>query len=310
MKRVPVCVFVCFCSSVFADDVRVRGVEGQPLAANVARLVKTLDVLGSPLPSDVLEELRQPHKEQDARKIQELLDSQVLAVVHLNPEYRVKVTRGPAKPGLSQHGYHPYLIKVLNESTLTERLRVSSPQSGAVYAGVASNSMKRQQQENLISNQNLKGSRDRIFEVEMFDQPPMTDRLSGLEVEYAVLLVYCSEAGKREATISFDVGQGTQDIGFRGELPILFDVEPAVPVKLSILDYDGTPTTAKLVIKDRQGHVYPPQPKRVAPDFFFQEQIYRHHGESIDLAPGEYTVTASRGPEYLLQERQITVPAK
>ena len=47
-------------------------------------------------------------------------------------------------------------------------------------------------------------------------------------------LIYSSEAGKREATLGFDVGQGTQDLGFRGECPVLFDVRPAIPVKLAI----------------------------------------------------------------------------
>lgn len=310
MKTVLCLIVVCLSSSLSAADLPVKDVEGQPLAANVNRLIKTLEFLGSPLPGEMLTSLQAPLQKQDAREIQKLLDPHVLAAVHLNPEYRVKVARGPAVATISQHGYHPCLIKILNESTLTERLRVSSPNGGAVYAGVASNSMKRQQQEILITNENLKGARDRIFDVEMFDKPPMTDALSGLEVEYAVLLVYCSEAGKREAALSFDVGQGTQDIGFRGELPILFEVRPAVPVQLSILDFDGTPTTARLVIRDGSGQVYPPQPKRVAPDFFFQEQIYRHHGELIDLAPGEYSVTTSRGPEYLLQEQQVTVPAK
>ena len=289
-------------------DVPVKNVEGQPLAANVKRLVEAFEFLGSPLPDDFVEKLAGPLRDQNSLAIQKLLDQHALAVVHLNPEYRVKVSRGPAKATLIQNGFQPCLIKVINESTLTERLRISSPQAGAVYAGVSTNSMQRQQQEKLIQNENLSGVRDRIFALEIFQSPPMTENLSGLEVEYAIALIYCSESGKREATISFDVGHGTQDIGFRGELPILFDVLPAVPVQLSILDFDGTPTTAKLVIRDQQGKVYPPQPKRLAPDFFFQEQIYRHHGEVINLAPGKYTINSSRGPEYWLQKQEFTVP--
>ena len=64
-------------------------------------------------------------------------------------------------------------------------------------------------------------------------RPPMTRNLSGLKVEYALALIYSSEAGQREAIIGFDAGQGTQDLGFRGELPVLFTVRPAVPVRLS-----------------------------------------------------------------------------
>ena len=103
----------------------------------------------------------------------------------------------------------------------------------------------------------------------------MTANLSGLEVEYAVALIYSSEPGRREATIAFDVGQGTQDLGFRAEVPVLFTVKPAVAVKLRVLDHDGTPTTGRFQFVDRQGHVFPPQAKRLAPDLFFQKHIYR-----------------------------------
>ena len=291
-----------------ADDVQIRAVEGQPLAANAKRLVQAFEFLGAPISEKLQEQLLTVIKDQNAGAIQRLLDEQVLMVVHLNPEYRVKVSRGPAPARLIQHGFQPCLVKILNESTLTDRLRISSPQAGAVYAGVSLNSMQRQQQEQLVENENVDGARDRIFELEMFSSPPLTEKLSGLEVEYAIALIYCDEAGKREATISFDVGQRTQDIGFRGELPILFEVSPAVPVQLTIHDFDGAPTTAKLVFRDAHGQIYPPQAKRLAPDFFFQEQIYRDHGEVINLAPGRYTLTSSRGPEYVEKEQVIVIP--
>jgi hypothetical protein len=37
------------------------------------------------------------------------------------------------------------------------------------------------------------------------------------------------QSGKREATFQFDVGQGTQDLGFRAEVPILFAIQKATP---------------------------------------------------------------------------------
>ena len=153
-------------------------------------------------------------------------------VVAINPESRVKVLRGPAPRMLQQGGYTPVLVKIINESTITKRLRIVSPQSGPVYAGVAPLSLQRQQQTELGENPNKTGDKERFLAVEMFAAPPMTDKLSGLEVEYAIALIYCHEAGKREATIGFDVEQGNQDLGFRGEVPVLFDVKPAVHVKL------------------------------------------------------------------------------
>src|SRR5258706_13622904 len=105
--------------------------------------------------------------------------------------------------------------------------------------------MVRQDQLPVRENENVKKDTDRFLHVDMYTSQPMTGNLSGLKAEYALALIYSSEAGKREATIGFDVGQGTQDLGFRAEVPILFDVRPAIPVKLSILDVDGKPSTGR-----------------------------------------------------------------
>ena len=164
------------------------------------------------------------------------------------------------------------------------------------------------QQQHLRENENTERRTDRFLELEMFTAPPMTANLSGLEVEYAVALIYSSEAGRREATLTVDAGQGTQDLGFRAEVPILFTVKPAIAVKLSVLDHDGTPTTGRFQFVDRQGHVFPPQAKRLAPDLFFQKHIYRAHGETVLLPPGELTMFYGRGPEYRWKERPVTIP--
>ena len=44
-------------------------------------------------------------------------------------------------------------------------------------------------------------------------------------MEYLLLRLQAHEWGKREATLIFDVGQGTQDLGFRAEVPILFAIK-------------------------------------------------------------------------------------
>ena len=245
----------------------------------------------------------------DADRLQQLLDDRVLLVVHINPETRVKVARGPAAAVLQQAGYTPAIVKILNESRGTPRLRIGSPQAGPVYAGMTRLAGERMQQQHLRENENVEGRGDRFLDVEMFTAPPMTPMLSGLDVEYALALIYSSEAGRREATITFDVGQGTQDLGFRAEVPVLFTVKPAIAVKLRVRDVDGTPTTARLQFVDDQGHVYPPQPKRLAPDLFFQKQIYRADGEEVQLPPGKFTLHYGRGPEYRVLQRTVIVPA-
>ncbi len=290
-------------------ELEVVEVEAQPLASNAQRLIQALEFLGAPLPVQTVTALQAASQAQDSARIQQLLDQKVLFLVGVNPEARVKAVRGPAQAVLQQSGFTPFLIKVVNESAITQALRITSPQSGPVYAGVAKLSMERERQEQLRENENV--NRDnRFLQVEMFSSPPMTSQLSGLRVEYAVALIYSSEAGQREAIFSFDLGQGNQDLGFRAELQVLFNIRPAVPVRLSIRDDDGKPTTARLMFLDRFGHVYPPQAKRLAPDLFFQKQIYRRDGDTVLLPPGTFRMSYGRGPEYRWLEREITVPSQ
>lgn len=288
----------------------VEEVEGQPLGANVKRLITALKYLGSPLPDTLTQKLTAACNRRDAKAIQKLIDSEVLCVVSLNPEVRTKVARGPARAILQQGGFTPFIIKVSNHSTVTRQLRISSPQAGAVYSGAALNSLKRQSQTELNENENKQNATDRFLDVEMFQATPMTINLSGLEVEYVLALIYCHESGKREATLGFDVGAGTQDIGFRGEVPVLFDVQSAVPVKLSIKDFDGKPSAARLVFRDQRDRVFPLQAKRLAPDFFFQPQIYRMDGDTVLLPPGKLQMEYSRGPEYRRLSKEVMISSK
>ncbi len=146
--------------------------------------------------------------------------------------------------------------------------------------------------------------------MQMFEAPPMKPTLSGLGLEYRIIQLYSRDAGKREAAFSFDTGQGTQDLGFRNELSILFDCKPAREIKLHITDEDGAPCTASLLVRDKAGRVYPSQNKRVAPDFFFHPQVYRADGETLKLPDGAYDITFHRGPESLPEEqRHVTVNA-
>jgi hypothetical protein len=303
---IVIAIVLCRCSP--ADDVERRLADGQPLAANVQRLLSALEALGTPLAQPTLDEISKAIATEDGSALQSWLDPLALFIIEINPELRVKVKRGPGDPILQQAGYTPIIVKVINDATLARTLNISSPQAGPVYAGASEGILLRQAQTELKKNENTNRER-RFLDVEMFDQSPMTGKLSGLSVEYALALINCSEAGVREATIAFDVGEGTQDLGFRSEVPVLFSVRPAVPVKLSIHDANGQPTTARLEFRDEYGHVYPPQAKRLAPDFFFQPQIYRKDGDVVLLPPGEFTLESSRGPEYVRQVRKVTVAA-
>lgn len=311
---VVACSCVTLANQTPGQELETVPVEGQPLAANVERLSEALEYLGAPFDDETQAAINAAILDQDAERLQQLVDPQVLLAVSLNPELRVKADRGPARARLQQGGFTPVIVKVFNDSTVAKQLNISSRQAGAVYSGASLLILERQKQTDLLDDPNEESRSDRFLEIEMFDQRPMTDRLSGLEVEYAVALIYSSESGKREATIEFDIGAGTQDIGFRGEVPVLFEIQPAIPVKLEVFDHDGRPTTGRFTFRDNLGHIYPPQAKRLAPDFFFQPHIYRSHDDVVLLPPGTFDVEFTRGPEYRLLKTQITVspsePAK
>jgi hypothetical protein len=139
---------------------------------------------------------------------------------------------------------------------------------------------------------------------------PLAPTLSGLELEYRIIQLYSRDSGRREAKFKFNVGQGTQDLGFRNDVDILFNARPARAIALRVLDDNGQPTTASFVIKDRQGRVYPSPGKRLAPDFAFHYQVYRADGETLRLPDGVYTFEFSRGPESITRKRTITVDAR
>lgn len=303
------CSFLAVASfSAAAAPLEIVEVEGQPLAANAQRLVQALDFLGTPLPPELRTKLQAAITARDGAGVQSVLDTQVLCVVDINPESRVKAQRGPANAHLQQAGYTPLLIKVINHATSVAALHITSPQAGPSYAGVAKLTMERERQTHLRENENTQGA-NRFLEVGMHDSAPMTANLSGLEVEYSIALAYSSESGKREATLVFDIGQGTQDLGFRAEVPVLFQISPAVKVKLDVKDFDDKDTTARLTFTDAQGRVFPPQARRLAPDFFFQKHLYRPSGGSVFLPPGAFTMEASRGPEYRTVKTKVTIPS-
>lgn len=292
--------------SLYAQNLQVvSNVELQPLSAQVERVLQALELAGSPLTADERAAIHVALSGSDeaaaVNKVQELLDRLCLVGVQINPESRVKVQAGPASKELIEQGWRVFLVKIDNQAGVTAQLRCSSP--NAVPLHESKNDAEPPQ---TISQRDVS---QRWLDVSLFDSPPLNKQLSGLPLEYRVVELFSRDTGKREAKLAFDVGQGTQDLGFRNEANILFDCHPCVKVKLEVLDEDGTPTTGHFTIRDTRSRVYPARSRRLAPDFFFQDQVYRRNGEEILLPAGRYHVSYTRGPEYRVLERDIEVPA-
>ena len=274
----------------------VSDVALQPLRAQIRRLIQAREFLGDPFSGEDRKSLESAFELNDERKtvlrIQEILDPHCLIDIQINPESRVKVQPGPAEHTLVQNGWRNFLVKVRNEAGVTAALKATSP-NALPLPGSARDDLF-----------------DRWLGLQSFNKQPLTKTLSGLALEYRILSLYSRDAGKRDAKISFDVGQGTQDLGFRNETSLLFDCEPAYTVTLRVMDENGNPTTASFEFRDPQGRVYPSQAKRLAPDFAFHPQVYRSDGENIKLPPGKYSVLFNRGPESIPQTREIVVDEK
>jgi hypothetical protein len=166
-------------------------------------------------------------------------------MININPESRVKVLRGPAKAKLIQNGWVSYLVKVNNEAGVTAQLEVQSPNAATpLYA--PSFDHRVDEKKRLTPGQVA----NRFLEMQLYRNRPMLPNLSGLKLEYAILQIYSKDAGQREVELGFNVGQGTQDIGFRNMVNILFSISHSVKVTLNIKDDDGSPTMASFLITD------------------------------------------------------------
>ena len=197
-------------SGVLRDPPLVQDVDPHQLIAQAWLVLAATEVLGAPFAVEDMRALRAMlHGTGDAAAteaaaaIQRVLDRSCLVDVQVNPEMRVKVARGPAHPALVGGEWGTFLVKVRNEAGVTAALRAT------VMWGA-----------------------HRWLEVATFDDAPLPPTLSGLQLEYRIVRLRTHAVGRREASLAFDVGQGSQDLGFRSEVPILLDCrvrgEPAL----------------------------------------------------------------------------------
>ena len=292
--------------SLLLLSINLSAQDKQPFAFQVKKLMETLDFLGTPLvikDKETIDELI--NNQSETVDIKAVLDKYVIFDVQINPESRVKVNVGAAKPTLLQSGWTTFLIKVNNQAGITAVLNIESEQAKRVYDGGEKIYGFGHKDEGVEVRKNQ--IQDRWLDMGFYPQNAPKTTLSGLEIEYFIVQLYSRDAGKRAAKFVFNCGQATQDMGFRNETDVLFNCVSAYKITLNILDEDQKPTTASLIIKDEKGHIYPSLMKRLAPDFFFQSQIYRADGEAIDLPIGNYTLKYNRGPEYLTKTKTFTV---
>lgn len=124
------------------------------------------------------------------------LDDRVVLHLHINPEGRVRVERGPHTPTLTlSHTAHA-VIKIVNQSGSRPRLTPLGRYEGGVNP----------------------------FTLSVATAGRLAPELTGRPIEYRLLAVHCAAPGRHELSIGFEAGQGTQDLAFRGECPVLLTV--------------------------------------------------------------------------------------
>lgn len=284
--------------------------EFQPLAAQVRRLIEAAEIVGEPFSGAdkaALDAAFAQGGEKGAEAIQAVLDPHCLFAVDINPEMRVKATQGPAEPKLVAKGWRSFLVKVANASGTTAPLRITSPNALSVHNSWRARTASDEAYAARWKDAVLPTPAEGWLDLQTFDLSPMKPTLGGMRLEYRIVQLYSRDAGAREARFNFDVGEGTQDLGFRNDTDVTFACAPAESVKLRVLDETGAPTTAAFLIRDPQGRVYPSTAKRLAPDFAFQSQVYHADGETLELPHGRYTIRFWRGPESIPETREVTI---
>lgn len=132
--------------------------------------------------------------------LQSTLENVTLLSASVNPESRVKISTMKEQLELATGKPERFLIEVENTAGVTAPLRIQA-------VDMASNPPQ---------------SAD-WCEVRVVDSPWTSMFCTGAEREFKVLEILVREPGLREVRLVADVGQGTQDLGFRATADLLID---------------------------------------------------------------------------------------
>jgi hypothetical protein len=186
--------------STAAELPKVVKVELQPLAAQVHRLVEALDHLGAPLPEADKQALqRASHdKVRGVETIQAVLDPHCLAGVRIEASNKLETQPGSAKPELAEQGWCVFLVKLYNTPGLANvELEADSPNAQPMQRRSTS-----AQAPKVVSAGEVG---KRFLDLMMYGNQPLVRNLSGLELEYRILQIYCRDAGRKEALLGFSL---------------------------------------------------------------------------------------------------------
>ncbi|GAB3761613.1 CehA/McbA family metallohydrolase [Microlunatus parietis] len=300
------------------DQLTAANPAAQPILSSATRALGRLAELGEPVDPTLREAVTALAERPDADLADELLR---LLAPHLLLELTVGrhgpetlVQHGePAR--LVQGGWNSFLLCAVNPGGLEATFSVSGGGSDVTRAsGMVTRPYLPDRIEHAAT------IRDKWWYELKLDGP---GALTGRELEFFVISLHSRDAGRRAAPITVS-RTGRPNDGTAGDswtqtqrrrlwtvgsasVDVEVDAVPAHDVVLDVRDADGRTCVASIIAKDDLGRVYPNRGLRLAPDMFFQDQVYRSSGEILQLPAGEYAITAWRGPEYRPVTTRFTV---
>lgn len=290
----------------------------QPYFAGVNRALEALAKLGAPVAAADAPRIAALARQADSTAVaaaEKILDRYTLARMSIEANGTGHIAVGGAQRTLVEQGWRMFLLRIANASGGPHNINFASKSQGPGAMMSSTSAVRAHMGDRLNKGPQIEKMwlLSRIYEaspVVVGDQAIKAIQLSGVPIEYRIIELFSRDSGRRSdrfTIYAFPKSGGYPYDSDHRELD--FDCLPSRMVTLALRDADGRGCVASLTVKDRQDRVYPPQAMRVAPDLYFQPQIYRADGETILLPDGEYTVECKRGPEYLAGLQTVTIDA-
>lgn len=203
------CLIIAGCSDAVAQGTL-------PSREHLTALARRLAKEQAKIPLPIRQHLTHLVAEKETGKATALLASIVLLEVDINPESRVKLRAGAARAQIRSREAVLFLVRISNASGVTAPLRLTAHERPVSKKGALT------------------------LRLEGIEKEGDPAKLHGQPVEYVLLRALCTEPGSREVILTLDVGQGTQDLGFRSEVPILFRCQ-------KIHEKKSSPRTIKII---------------------------------------------------------------
>lgn len=157
------------------------------------------DGFESEVASQGVEKVVRGHAFNDQAATDRLDSTTTLIHVSISPESRVRSSTGEAEAKLVHRQWTDFELSIENTAGVRSRLSMKSDQF-------------------MIDGAD---SLDRWLWAELVPD----ERLTGDRMELRKLRLWSRDQGKRAAVIEFNVGEGTQDLGFRSDVLMIFDIQ-------------------------------------------------------------------------------------